>query len=939
MILVLGRWHLDPLPQGADESTSTGLDQPAAQTTTEGPAPESTLSGEDSTPFTRSQVESVGQTPVVDSEAELPETEPVVGPIEWIEGRVIFPEGYEPHGPVQVYCLREAISRGGLDRVVLARQGIRLGDLGASSEATRVDLELKSEGRPLAVIEADEEGRFRLPAPAWRPGMHLQVLADNLYLAGAMPLGRGPWDHEVLLIPQLGASLTGSVVGPITTPEGEPDATGETWVAISNEPKAEAALVPGATNQSSGGVFVTRVRPDGTFAFQGLPPQQDVKLDCWSETLPYTQKPVGNLAAGDRTSVTIQLVPGRGVAGLVVDAEGRPLAGARVYAHNTGWVAATRRELRKAETDAQGRFQLQGLPTTALAFKAFADGYLSSESKEVPAGEDAREVRIELRAGASIHGRLVYDDGSPAAGFELLAQPDPANLAGMDGLTFMHHTSSRGQTTSDDDGHFELRGMAPIPYRVQASGTRDGDTYVAGRSGMRPGSEAVELVLGRQTALTGRVLDADGNPVPSYTLLYRRAMQGPFVTIYDGKELLRVQDQPEGRFQLPALPPGEWSLEVDSSAGLLHPALVVTLPRAADAEELVLTLTAPCRVQGLVLGPDGQPFPGARINRHSEGLQIRERLSENEFTAQATTDEEGKFELSPLAAEALGLYASAPDYCRSETATVTPAQGAQAPKIVLQLRQGGTLTGEILNEDGSTGSGRLVVVSNAKDPGNNLTATSDGKGEFRFEHVVPGSYQVNAMGKAAGMMETLGSENVDISTLIQGMETGTARGGRRRRPRRARHASGAPDPRQRAGHLGRRTRLRWIRLVQRQRPPAARQPRDREHQGGPLRSDPRRRGRVPRNRAARGPQHDGAEHRGTAPRGAGYRRMAARHRAARRAHLRPGDRARWARRRGLPRVGHGPGRQRQQHHARRLVRRRQHRWRWPLRLPRVAGRH
>jgi protocatechuate 3,4-dioxygenase beta subunit len=120
----------------------------------------------------------------------------------------------------------------------------------------------------------------------------------------------------------------------------------------------------------------------------------------------------------------------------------------------------------------------------------------------------SQNALAQATATATIRGRVVSADGQPIAGarVRVLMAPSPS--------------TSMGDATTDQDGHYEITGTWPLPFRVAAS--KSGYTTAeygerrASEPGeaitMKPGTirERVDFVLRRHSAIVGRVLDENG---------------------------------------------------------------------------------------------------------------------------------------------------------------------------------------------------------------------------------------------------------------------------------------------------------------------------------------------------------------------------------------------------------------------------------------------
>jgi len=105
------------------------------------------------------------------------------------------------------------------------------------------------------------------------------------------------------------------------------------------------------------------------------------------------------------------------IEGDVVDAQGNPVAGARVgRGHVSTWLVVGQRPEGVAVTDANGHFVLHGMPEGAMTLEAYAPdvGRGRAEGVKVVAGRTTDRVEITLRAGAGPAASEPASSGSVA---------------------------------------------------------------------------------------------------------------------------------------------------------------------------------------------------------------------------------------------------------------------------------------------------------------------------------------------------------------------------------------------------------------------------------------------------------------------------------------------------------------------------------------------
>lgn len=201
-----------------------------------------------------------------------------------------------------------------------------------------------------------------------------------------------------------------------------------------------------------------------------------------------------------------------GIDGQVVDAWDKPIEGARIALHlDTGELVAS------ARSDAQGRFELDLPPVEDpqylwVTHESYGPSLM--QGFETVAGVDLPLGRIVLHEGATISGTVRDEEaGRTVAGAilrpytnvegELIALPDLA-------------------ARTDARGRYELANLPAGPVRFwvlsETHAPLLSEVQVLG-PGMDVGD--FDVVLPRSDALTGRVLDASGNPVRDAVLTVR----------------------------------------------------------------------------------------------------------------------------------------------------------------------------------------------------------------------------------------------------------------------------------------------------------------------------------------------------------------------------------------------------------------------------------
>jgi protocatechuate 3,4-dioxygenase beta subunit/uncharacterized protein (DUF2141 family) len=402
----------------------------------------------------------------------------------------------------------------------------------------------------------------------------------------------------------------------------------------------------------------------------------------------------------------------------------------------------------------------------ALLF-ARKDGYLATEATklELADEQDRGGFELVLPRGASIAGRVRWPDGSPAAGAKVEVDFDPDALAGMGALNAAR--GAEGESACDADGRFEVTGLGKGPFLVRSEATRqasDGEEkWLAKATGIKPGARDLELELRAPSRLAGRVIDHTGAPVPSFTVA--STLASPVFFMSGERREASFQDD-AGAFVLRNLPAGSYTLAAHADGyGPMTP-LELSLPRHEDTPvELVLAPAA--SVVGTVVDPHGKPVTGARVSLQAEFAERIQRLRGDVQSPETTSGENGSFVLTGLAGGTSSLVASRDGFAASEPATVEVAAGARANGVVLALRKGAVLTGEIYGGDGKPAGGVQVIAQETATQATNMKR-ADATGAFRYESLPPGSYTVTAL-LAGQDVETDGSNSEVSAAFLENM--------------------------------------------------------------------------------------------------------------------------------------------------------------------------
>ena len=322
------------------------------------------------------------------------------------------------------------------------------------------------------------------------------------------------------------------------------------------------------------------------------------------------------------------------VEGVVLDAAtDRPVAGAAVTTDS----GAGRR--RHALTDSQGRFAISGLPAGVYRFYALKSGYLLGafgragtfgfeESVEVGQDQQLEGFTIWMWRPAIISGRVTDERDRPMAGVTVTPVPERSE-----------------NVVTDDRGQYELR-LPAGEYAIAVSHdappapppARDGSSRIYATT-FHPSAQTQTSAVLVRVRSGDRREDVDIKLVPSEPRRLSGAVQPPpgpedvhvDLTCVSGACALGVWRSfatPDGRFEFPALPVGQYTLlayprkEAGSSASRANDSDFAMMPLSltdGDIDGLAVTLRQGPRVSGR-MEFEGEP-PGSRIGVWLDSLE------------------------------------------------------------------------------------------------------------------------------------------------------------------------------------------------------------------------------------------------------------------------------------------------------------------------------
>lgn len=296
---------------------------------------------------------------------------------------------------------------------------------------------------------------------------------------------------------------------------------------------------------------------------------------------------------------------------------------------------------------------------------------------------NSQSTEVKTRPTGSISGRVTVS-GKPAAGIPIAAF-STENLG--------RRSPAAAQTASDQEGKYQLMGLAAGQYQVTAltpqftdtETSNDSNAFFVGSSKpilLANGEQidSVDLNLARGAVITGRVTDADGKPVISESVSLQIVRDGtsepariPYFTY--ATQMNMTDDR--GLYRIYGLPAGRYRVSVGAEAGqgmagsgrgyfrrTYHPdvtdlnrAEIVELLEGSEATGIDVRVgrrEETFSVSGKVLDENDTPVNNARV-----GLMVAPKDSDRfspMLTGYPTTN--GRFKLDGLSPGRYGVFVS-----------------------------------------------------------------------------------------------------------------------------------------------------------------------------------------------------------------------------------------------------------------------------------------
>jgi protocatechuate 3,4-dioxygenase beta subunit len=454
---------------------------------------------------------------------------------------------------------------------------------------------------------------------------------------------------------------------------------------------------------------------------------------------------------GGHIRYIVVLRRGAALSGVVLDAQGRAVAGAEVYADrlDDAWTGSVTAGL-------DGTWRFPTLAAGTLVLTAGAEGHASNPPVTVVLdGIHPATVELRLGGGAPVAGRVVDEAGEPVAGAAVVV---------------VATGGKRSRATSDAAGAFHIAavGLGSITATATAGDRASAPTDVAVEAG---GVADLELVVVGGT-IAGVVVDPSGRPI-----------EGVMVSAKSGPSEASTDTDPAGRFVLRPLAAGSYRVEAIRSLGQVED---VSVEATTGATDVRLVLAGTGTLTGVVM------LDGAPVTDYYVGMSQFAAVAYGDMVGSHTAD--GRF-TQKVAAGRYVVVVAGDGFATKELEGIELADGATVDVGVIAVERGGVVRGRVVDAAGAPVAGALVrsgvhmmLIDDASDePGSaaarGLRRTRSGAdGRFTLTAINPAERDLAveaehpAHGRSRRVPVTAATRDVELVLAATGALAGTVVG-------------------------------------------------------------------------------------------------------------------------------------------------------------------
>ncbi len=552
------------------------------------------------------------------------------------------------------------------------------------------------------------------------PAGDLTLWLDRGHRFGGLEVVAGE-DREIELEVPAGTTIAGRA----TAPDGSPVPGAEIW-AHRHHPGFYASGV------------IARTAADGSFTVEGV--EARTEIGAWAPGFTPSVLVEPSALPEDargRRQVDLRLgETGGRVAGRVLDADRRPVAGAVVKIGSRGGhivdlddgLRATATRPMLLTTDAAGAFATSGdLPLGSHPVAAMAPESPIWSGDIIVRANATADLEIVLRRPVRITGRVLDLEGAPVADAKVVAAVEV-------GGGWYFETFPPATAKSDTTGHYVLELVAPGDIELNASVARKpslgkAQTRLQATDGA---SITLDLVLDPGATIDGTVFDREGDPLGGWRVH----------TANDGRVYPRqAETAADGTFRLANLEPDHaYIVRVSAPGDPPVPARAErrgVRPSATALQFVIEDASVPdAGVRGQLVGSEGRPPANVQLTYYPEGSNMGGFLT--------VDPEDGTFEKTSLRPGTYRLRALRGGQMVYESPPLELSSGEVTDAGTLRLATGGRVE---LSVTGIDDAQRSALSLRMDRPGHGTETLDLRDAVFVSRELLPGTWSLRAGGE------------------------------------------------------------------------------------------------------------------------------------------------------------------------------------------------